>query len=325
MRLLCRAAFNASPPTTHPTEAQLYREASRRSGLQAFDEMESLRGGGNKDRLATLIAVLNVGFEQGGAVSRQEKRGERFVEVLHEVYAPRILAGIAGLKETLEDRSLSLVMFRRRKDEPVARLGRETDAEAERLRDACALACLTRIGDIVAAYELAPKVLDSRDVDDRAVDLWAPLLALAMVADAEAGGARAERILEAARALSDAREADDEAGSAARLITALQKVAADVGMAVTPTRLLEAFQANGYAWVKSTRRLAGLLAPLGLVARPGRENGRPVRLYTLDPGVLADLARRYNPAVSAAGENESPSLSKPPESVDIRQQASTAP
>jgi hypothetical protein len=216
-------------------------------------------------------------------------------------------------------------MFRRRKDEPVARLGRETDVEAEALHDACALACLTRIADILAAYELAPKVLDSREVDDRAVDLWAPLLALAMVADAEAGGDRAERILMAARTLSDAREADDEAGSAARLITALQKVAAEVGFTATPTRLLEALQANGYAWVKSTRRLAGLLAPLGLVARPGRENGRPVRLYTLDSGALADLARRYNPAVGAAGDDDSPSLSKPVESVNNRQQASTAP
>jgi hypothetical protein len=325
MRLLCRVGFNASPPTTHPTEAQLYREASRRSGLQALDEMESLKGGGDKDRLATLISVLNVGFEQGGAVSRQEKRGERFIEVLYEVYAPRVLAGIAGLRETLEDRSLTLVMFRRRKDEPVARLGRETESEAEVLRDACALACLARIGDVLTAYELAPRVLDSREVDDRAVDLWAPLLALAMVADAETGGDRAERILVAARALSDAREADDEAGSAARLITALQKVAVDVGMAATPTRLLEALQENGYAWVKSTRRLAGLLAPLGLVARPGRENGRPVRLYTLDPGALADLARRYNPTAGAAGENGSPSLSKPGESVGNRQQASTAP
>ena len=43
MRLLCRVAFNASPPTTHPTEAQLYREAARRSGLQAFDEMDNFR------------------------------------------------------------------------------------------------------------------------------------------------------------------------------------------------------------------------------------------------------------------------------------------
>ena len=274
--------FNASPPTTHPTEAQLYREAARRSGLQAFDEMESLKGGGDKERLAALISVLNVGFEQGGAVSRQEKRGERFVEVLHEVYAPRIIAGIAGLKDTLEDRSLTLVMFRRRKDEAVARLGRETEAEAQGLRDACALACLTRIEDILTAYDLAPTILEGQEVDDRAVDLWTPLLALGMVADAEAGGDRAERLLGVARELSDAREADDEAGQAARLVAALQRVAGEVGRMVTPTELLEALQERGYAWLKSPRGLAGLLAPLGLVARHAREAGRRGRFYVLD-------------------------------------------
>ena len=296
MRLLCRVGFNASPPTTHPTEAQLYREAARRSGAQAFDEMESLKGGGDKERLAALISVLNVGFEQGGAVSRQEKRGERFVEVLYEVYAPRVLAGIAGLKDTLEDRSLTLVMFRRRRDEAVARLGRETEREAEGLRDACALACLTRIADILTAYDLAPTVLEGQAVDDRAVDLWTPLLALAMVADAEAGGDRAERLLHLARELSDAREADDEAGQAARLVAALQRVAGEVGRMVTPTELLEALQERGYAWLKSPRGLAGLLAPLGLVARHAREGGRRGRFYLLDAAVLTDLATRYDPA-----------------------------
>ncbi|PWU23503.1 MAG: hypothetical protein C5B48_08470 [Candidatus Rokuibacteriota bacterium] len=319
MRLLCRVGFNASPPTTHPTEAQLYREAARRSGLQAFDEMESLKGGGDKERLAALISVLNVGFEQGGAVSRQEKRGERFVEVLHEVYAPRIIAGIAGLKDTLEDRSLTLVMFRRRKDEAVARLGRDTDAEAERLREACALACLTRIQDILTAYEIAPTILDTHDVDDRAVDLWTPLLALAMVADAEAAGDRAERIVRAARELSDARDADDEAGQAARLVAALQRVAEDVGRTVTPTELLQALHDRGYAWVKSPRGLAGLVAPLGFVARHARESGRRGRFYTLDPAVLADLATRYDPA-AREGMSTLPGISVT--SVDKRDNAS---
>jgi hypothetical protein len=296
MRLLCRVSFNASPPTTHPTEAQLYREAARRSGTQAFDEMESLKSGSDKERLAALISVLNVGFEQGGAVSRQEKRAERFVEVLHEVYAPRIIAGIAGLKDTLEDRSFTLVMFRRRKDEAVARLGHETEGEAQALRDACALACLTRIQDILTAYDLAPSILDQQEVDDRAVDLWTPLLALGMVADAEAEGNRAERILRVARELSDAREADDEAGQAARLVAALQRVAGEIGRMVTPTELLQALHERGYAWLKSPRGLAGLVAPLGLVARHARENGRRGRFYVLDPAVLADLATRYDPA-----------------------------
>jgi len=240
--------------------------------------------------------VLKVGFEQGGAVSRQEKRGERFVEVLYEVYAPRVIAGIAGLKDNLEDRILALVMVRRRKDEPIARLNRETETEAQRLRDACALACLGRIGDILAAYELAPGLLDQPQVDDRAVDLWAPLLALAMVADAEAGGDRAERILAAARESGEAREADDEGGSAARLIAALQQVAAAHGTMLTATELLEALQARDYGWLRSPRGLAGVLVPLGLVAWQGRKDGRRGRFYVLAADLLADLAIRYNPA-----------------------------
>ena len=304
MRLLCRVGFNASPPTTHPTEAQLYREAARRSGLQAFDEMESLKGAGDKERLASLIGVLNVGFEQGGAVSRQERRGDRFVEMLHEVYAPRVIAGIASLKDTLEDRSLTLVMFRRRKDEPVARLGRDTETEAQGLRDACALACLTRMADILTAYDLAPKVLDSQEVDDRAVDLWAPLLALAMVADAEDGGDRAERMLGKVRELGEAREADDEGGSTAQLVMALTRISTEVGSALTPGELLEALQARGFSWLKSPRGLAGLMAPLGLVAKRGREGPRVVRRYPLDPGALADLALRYIPAAGSADEAE---------------------
>ena len=95
--------------------------------------------------------MLNVGFERGGVVTRLEKRGERFVEEPYEVYAPRVLAGIAGLKDTLEDRALALVMLRRRRGEAVARIGRSIEGEAQALRDRCALACLSRIGDIVAA------------------------------------------------------------------------------------------------------------------------------------------------------------------------------
>ena len=139
------------------------------------------------------------------------------------------------------------------------------------------------------------------------------MLALALVADAEAGGDRAERILRATRDLSDAREADDEGGQAARLVGALQRVAAEVGTVVTPTELLEALHERGYAWLKSTRGLAGLMAPLGLVARHAREGGRRGRFYLLDAAILADLAARYNPAA-----REGVGAGLVPETVDNR-------
>jgi hypothetical protein len=91
-----------------PTEAQLFRGAATTGGARLFDEIEGL--GGDKERADALIAVLNVGFERGGVVTRLEKRGERFEEQRYEVYAPRALAGIAALKDVLADRALPVFM-----------------------------------------------------------------------------------------------------------------------------------------------------------------------------------------------------------------------
>jgi hypothetical protein len=301
--LLQRVCFNASPVTAHPTEAQLYRSAARTGGAQLFDEIETLKG--DKERFDALITVLNVGFERGGVVTRLEKRGERFVEEPYEVYAPRVLAGIAGLKDTLEDRALSLVMLRRRKVEAVTRLGRGTDVEAKELRDQCALACLCRIGDIITAHDLAAPALEREGIDDRAVDLWSPLLAVAFVADSEDTGNRSQDILDAAKDLAAVRDADAEAGTAARLLEALRVIREREGEAIPPTDLLEALRARpGWDWVKSPRRLAGLLNPLGIVRRLLWNGGRRRWCYVLDAGQLADLRARYGAGVEGAEEPE---------------------
>jgi hypothetical protein len=301
LSLLQRVCFNASPVTAHPTEAQLYRSAARTGGAQVFDEIETLRG--DRERFDALITVLNVGFERGGVVTRLEKRGDRFVEEPYEAYAPRVLAGIAGLKDTLDDRALSVVMLRRRASEKVARIGRATDAEAQGLRDQCALASLTRIGDLLAAYEMAPPALEREGIDDRAVDLWSPLLAIAYVADSEDTGDRSRDIIEAAKALAAVRDADAETGTAARLVEALHAIRERKGESVAPADLLEALRARpGWDWVKSTRRLAGLLGPLGIVRQQVREGGRRRWSYVLVDHQLADLRARYGGPTDAADE-----------------------
>jgi hypothetical protein len=290
--LLACVCFNASPVTAHPTEAQLYRSAARTGGAQLLDEVETLRG--DKERFDALISVLNVGFERGGVVTRLERRGERFVEEPYEVYAPRVLAGIAGLKDTLEDRALPLFMLRKRRTEAVSRLTRATDAEAQALRDQCALACLTHVQDILTAYDGAPTVLEQEGIDDRAVDLWSPLIAITLVADAEAAGSRTRELLDLARDLGTARDADAEAGTTARLLEALRRVQEELGETPTPTELLEALRTRpGWDWLKSARRLAGLLNPLGIARRQLWNGGRRRWCYVLDAGQLVDLQARY--------------------------------
>jgi hypothetical protein len=290
--LMARLCFNASPVTAHPTEALLYRAAARTGGVQLFDEVETLRG--DKDRFEALIAVLNVGFERGGVVTRLEKRGERFVEEPYEVYAARVLAGIAGLADTLEDRALPLFMLRRRRTEPVARLARSTDTEAQALREQCALGCLTHIQNIVTAYDRAPAVLEHAGIDDRAVDLWSPLLAMALVADAEEDQGRASQLVEVAHDLGSVRQADTEAGTTARLLEALEAIRARGIEHPSPAELLDALHTRpGWEWVKSPRRLAGLLNPLGIVRQQLWNGGRRRWGYVLDAGQLADLRERY--------------------------------
>jgi hypothetical protein len=295
LHLLARLGFNASPVTAHPTEALLYRSAARTGGVQLFDEVESLRG--DRERFDALITVLNVGFERGGVVTRLERRGRAFVEAPSEAYAPRVLAGIAGLKETLEDRALPLFMFRKRRNEPVTRLTEASEAGAQDLREACALACLGYIGPILAAYAEAPGQLETAGIDDRAVDLWSPLLAVVKAADLEDAGNRAREVLAQARELSRLRDADGETGQAARAIEALDEIRAERGERLTPGELLDAFRARpGWQWVGSTRRLAGLLNALGLWRQQVSEGPRRRWVYMLDPAELDDLRSRYGDA-----------------------------
>ncbi|MBI1734681.1 MAG: DUF3631 domain-containing protein [Candidatus Rokubacteria bacterium] len=259
----------------------------------------------DKDRFDALITVLNVGFERGGVVTRLEKRGDRFVEEPYEVYAPRVLAGIAGLKDTLEDRSLPLFMLRKRRNETVARLNSATDAEAQALRDQCALACLTHVQNLVAAYDSAPSVLEREGVDDRAVDLWSPLIAVTMVADAEDRGNRMRQLLELARDLGSVRDADAEGGTTARLLGVLEAIRAELGEAPAPADLLKAIRERpDWDWLKNTRRLAGLLNPLGIVRQQIRDGGRRRWCYVLDGDQLADLQARYGSGGNVGDEPE---------------------
>src|SRR5262249_61153330 len=99
-----------------------------------------------------------------------------------------------------------------------------TDVEAEALRQPGGPACLTEIQDIVSGYDDAPALLEREGIDDRAVDLWSPLVAVTRTADRADAGARTRELLDMAREVSAVREADAGAGMTARLVEALQAI-----------------------------------------------------------------------------------------------------
>jgi hypothetical protein len=145
------------------------------------------------------------------------------------------------------------------------------------------------------------------------VDLWSPLLAIALIADSEDPRNRSRDILDAAKDLAAVRDADAEAGTAAWLLCALQAIRGREGETLAPADLLEALRARpGWDWVKSTRRLAGLLNPLGIVRRQSWNGGRRRWCYVLDAGQLADLRARYGAGGEGFEEGPGTDTAVPP-------------
>ena len=185
-------------------------------------------------------------------------------------------------------------MARKRRDQKVARLTAAVETEAGGLRDRCALACLSRIEDIITASGQAPLLLERERVDDRATDLWTPLIALALVGDAEDDGTRAETLLAVARKLGEFRDADQDDGQTVRLVEALKVIRDTRCEVLVPDALRTALaERPGWEWVKNNRRLAGLLNPLGLVRKQERDGSERRWVYRLDADLLADLTARY--------------------------------
>jgi hypothetical protein len=303
--ILSLLAFNASTRVVHPTEAQIFRGPSRNGGTLLLDEVEAL-GKADQDNYAGLLAVLNSGFERGGSVSRLEKTtAGNFQEVSFETYCPRAIAGIHKLADTLEDRAIVIFMQRKLAREKTERFSSSRlDQEAQALRDRCYLWALTHAADLAAIYEGADQVAGLDPLDDRARDLWEPLVSITALADVERGDDQrtlTDELTKLALDLSQVREGAAEDSTVVQVVQALQKIAADKSkdslqfgaeITLTPTELAGLLK-DKLGWERlTTKGLAGLINPLGLYSRHTRGETRG-RRYHLSQELLAELASRY--------------------------------
>lgn len=315
--LLSLLAFNASSPTTNPTAAQLFRSPSRNGGTMLLDEVEML-GKTDSDSYKELLATLNAGFEAGRDVPRQEKGPDgNYQERRFEVYCPRALAGINKLAETLEDRSVIIVMQRKLTREKAERFSpRKLEKEAQGLRDRCYLWALSHAGDLAAVYDQADQMFPSlASLDDRARDLWEPLVSIVALADVErADGQKAltDELIALALDLCQVRDGAAEDSTVVQIVKALQQIVArkreeslfqrEAEITLTPTELAYLLKEK-LGWEKlSTKGLAALLYPLELSSKNTRLKEKIALAYHLSEHDLAELSERYTQV--GAGEDE---------------------
>ena len=119
--------------------------------------------------------MLNTGHRRGGVASLCVKAGGDFDLKDFNTFCPKAIAGIGKLPDTIADRAITISLKRRAPTEPIERFRRSiADAEAKPLRAKLAAWATAKSG---ALREAQPTIPDG--LDDRALDGWEPLLAIA--------------------------------------------------------------------------------------------------------------------------------------------------
>jgi len=184
--------------TGHVSAAVLIRKIERDHPTLLLDESDAAFKG-NGEYVEALRGILNSGYQRGGVASLCVGKGFELKDF--NLFGPKALAGIGGLPGTVKDRAIPIELHRRRLNEPVERLRRREAQEqtamlGERLERWAASAIHT-------LTEARPTIPD--ELNDRAADVWEPLLAIADLA----GGEWPQRARKAALALSAGAGRDD--------------------------------------------------------------------------------------------------------------------
>jgi Protein of unknown function (DUF3631)/Bifunctional DNA primase/polymerase, N-terminal len=279
------------------SDAVLFRVIADRQPTLLLDEADTIFGGKTRER-EEFRGMLNAGWRRGAYAYRMGGSNNRTLEGF-PVYCPKAFAGIGSyLPDTLADRSITVRLERRTREEVVERFRRrEAVPKAETLRDALAAAVEPLTDELRAAR---PRLPD--ELDDRAEDYWEPLLAIADLA----GGGWPERARSAAVELSSGAEREDDSLSL-RLLTDVRTVFSEKGAASLKTSALidelgkieESPWGDWYGKPISAQSLSKLLRPYRIKTMPVWVDEKTVRGYKREQFVEA--WNRYLPVVGVRG------------------------
>jgi putative DNA primase/helicase len=258
-----------------------------------------------------LRGILNSGHTRTGAnvIRSVEVNGEHKPRRF-STWAPKAIATIRALADTLEDRSIVVMLQRKPPTATVARLRKRDGEEFEILRRKAARWAADNF-DHLARPELDPAMPEV--LNDRAADNWRPLLAIADLA----GGDWPSRARDAACILSG--DGHDSAVN----VEILADIKAALGdhdaifSADLVTKLAVDPERPWAEWNRgkplTQKQLAGLLKPFGIISESIRTGDRTGKGYKR--AVFEEAWERYLP-----GQN-TPSSPEPPFETSQRHNA----
>lgn len=261
--------------TANISDAALFRVVDDRAPTLLMDEVDAVFKAREREELRGL---LNAGYRRGAKSHRMGGANNRTLDEF-SVFCPKAFAGIGDcLPDTLTDRAIPIRLKRRTRNELVERFRlRDVEPEGSALRDRLADWLEPRHEYLAASRPALPD-----ELDDRAQDVWEPLLAIAEIA----GGDWQARARAAALALSTGDERDDDSITTA-VLRDIHTFFSGSGQDRVRTGDLLAYLhgieenpwGDWYGRPLSAHSLSRLLRPYRIKTLPVRVEGETVRGY----------------------------------------------
>ena len=266
--------------TANISPAALYRSLEKWKGTPLVDEVDQVfsRQKASGSTARELQSILNAGYRRGSHVVRMG--GSDFKEIdKHDVFGPKVLAGIGELPDTVADRCIPIRLERKPPQEARHKFRLRYDLprfEAQR----------ERLSEVLSDEALRVRIAEARpdlpgELHGRALDIWEALVALAD----EAGGRWPQLARDAAVALHGSIE--DSGGSVGlELLGDIRLVWPDERKEVFTRDLLRRLhRLDESPWAEwngrelSAHMLGRLLKPYGIRSHKMRIGGDQARGY----------------------------------------------
>jgi hypothetical protein len=205
-----RARLSTSMSTSY-----LFRSVEEFTPTVLVDEADTLWGKKADRSNEELRGLINAGFRRGATVGRIVGEGADMVPKEFSVFCPVALAGIGDLPDTISDRAVLINMRRRAPGESVEKLRRRQITKVTDQFKARLSGWSTRaLDDMRDAEPVMPP-----GIEDRAADVWEPLLAIA-----DAAGGRWPELGRAACVELNAEREDAEQSWGVKLLGDIKSV-----------------------------------------------------------------------------------------------------
>ena len=285
------------------TPAYLFRKVSDPDGIPTilYDEIDTVFGPRAKDN-EEIRGILNAGHRRGAMAGRCVTHGKTITTEELPAYCAVAMAGLGNLPDTILTRSVVIRMRRRSPNERIEPYRRRLHSpEGYALRD--------RLAVWAEQFGLENYPEMPNGVEDRAADVWEPLIAIAD----SAGERWAKRARVAAVALV-ALSMESTPSLGVRLLSDLRTLFKGDAKLSTETILQKLCDIDEAPWGDlrgkplDPRRLANYLRPYGVKSKTIQEGESRPKGYTAED--LFDAWDRYLPpateksATSATSETE---------------------